>query len=102
MIFYNNPSMATVQRPAEIAVLWEFNEARAFSYNRPNYSGALPGPVWGGHVSAGRYGVTHNGGGNLTYCDGHVKWLGENSETAGDFGLTPDDKDNGYTHSISW
>jgi len=33
----------------------------------------------------------HNGGGNLLFCDGHVKWWATNNLHAGLFGMSPDD-----------
>ncbi|MCC7491216.1 MAG: DUF1559 domain-containing protein [Fimbriimonadaceae bacterium] len=92
---------AQVGRPAEIGVLWEFMEGRDATYRRPNYTTSTAN-TWGGFISAGRYGAIHNEGGNLNYYDGHVKWLKETEHTAGKFALTPNDRDNGNTHSLSW
>ncbi|NUQ00609.1 MAG: DUF1559 domain-containing protein [Armatimonadetes bacterium] len=100
VIFFNYPSMAQLTKPAEMVVFWEFNEARNMSYNRPNSGGTAT--TWGGHVSAGRYGCIHNDGGNHAFADGHVKWLKETDQSGRYFGLTPDDRDPAFNHSISW
>ena len=98
VVFYAHPSLAQIKRPAEGVVFWEFMETRNQFYRRPNYSGA----GYGGAVSAGRYGAIHNEGGNYSFIDGHVKWRREQDATMGIFLLTPDDRDNGYTHQIQW
>ena len=38
-----------------------------------------------------RYNNNHNGGGNLTYVDGHAKWKKFDSIRSGDFGMIPDE-----------
>lgn len=37
-----------------------------------------------------RYNNNHSGGGDLLFCDGHVKWRKAESIRSGDFGLKPD------------
>lgn len=101
VILFNYPSMSQLTKPAEQVVFWEFYEARNVSYNRPNTSGTGTA-IWGGFVSAGRYGCIHNDGGNHTFADGHVKWMKENDQSARHFMLTPDNRDASYNHSISW
>lgn len=100
VIFQNYPNDARLSNPAGAVVFWEFIEARNTCYRRPTSSGTPA--LWGGFVSAGRYGAMHNGGGNCAFADGHAKWLNEEKHSAGVFMLTPDDRDNNYTHSISW
>jgi prepilin-type N-terminal cleavage/methylation domain-containing protein/prepilin-type processing-associated H-X9-DG protein len=54
--------------------------------NPPVYQG------WHGVVNGKeRYNNNHNGGGNLTYCDGHTKWKKFEQIRSGDFGLVPDE-----------
>jgi prepilin-type N-terminal cleavage/methylation domain-containing protein/prepilin-type processing-associated H-X9-DG protein len=46
---------------------------------------------WHGIVAGReRYNNVHNGGGNLTYVDGHAKWKKYEQIRSGDFGLNPD------------
>jgi prepilin-type N-terminal cleavage/methylation domain-containing protein/prepilin-type processing-associated H-X9-DG protein len=89
-------SETRVKQPSSSAVFWEFNEARNTCYDRPMNNGS----AWGNFVAAGRYGNVHNEGTNLVFADGHVSWLREIQCTAGVFALKPDDRDNGFNHSI--
>jgi len=90
-------AMAQVQAPADIALFWEFNEARSRTYLRPNNSGS--NTTWGGFVSAGRYGNVHFDGANVAFADGHAKWLKEDKQTGALFGLTPDDRSTSMNHT---
>ncbi|MBN2450206.1 MAG: DUF1559 domain-containing protein [Lentisphaeria bacterium] len=92
-------SNAQVKRPSEVLIFWDFNELRDHCYRRPNRDSA---GMYGNYVSAGRYGNVHNGGGNIDWIDGHVSWLREVQHTGRVFMLTPDDRDNAYTHSIQY
>jgi prepilin-type N-terminal cleavage/methylation domain-containing protein/prepilin-type processing-associated H-X9-DG protein len=103
VLFYLGVSQATVQRPADGIMFWEFYQARGYSYLRPTSSPvSLTTATWGGTISAGRYGNIHNDGANATFADGHAKWLKESNFSAGKFFLSPDDRDAGYTHSVAW
>jgi prepilin-type N-terminal cleavage/methylation domain-containing protein/prepilin-type processing-associated H-X9-DG protein len=102
VLFRTAMSDTQVKQASSVVMWWEFNEARTQCFARPNYSGSTSGATWGNFVSAGRYGNVHNDGSNLVYADGHVSWLREVQCTSGIFMLTPDDRDNGYNHSIDY
>jgi prepilin-type processing-associated H-X9-DG protein/prepilin-type N-terminal cleavage/methylation domain-containing protein len=91
---------AQITRPSQSCVFWEFYVGRDTSFRKANYSGTLPGAIWGNFVSAGRYGSTHSGGGNILWADGHCSWLREVQHSAGIFMLAPNDRDNSYNHYI--
>lgn len=98
--------IATIPQPAQIIWIQEWwfrsNAARCM----PRYgtgAGAAKYNIWH-EYNAGtpRYGDgiaedegmtnRHFGGGNLLFCDGHVKWTKAKSLRSGDFGLTPDQR----------
>ncbi len=87
-------------KPTQSCVFWEFFEGRNRCYYRPNYSGTLPGSIWGGFVSAGRYGNVHSSGGNVLWADGHCDWRLELQHTSSMFLLAPNNRDNAFNHAI--
>jgi len=87
-------------KPSQSCVFWEFYVGRDTVYRRPTYSGSTTGATWGGFVSLARYGNVHSSGGNVLWADGHSDWRLEVQHTSGIFMLAPNDRDNGYTHSI--
>lgn len=95
-------NIAVIPNAAEIIVVQEF----AFATNsylqrpRPNVVGSgYRYDYWHGsntYSTATCPNVTciadeHFGGGNLLFCDGHVKWRDVTTMHAGEFGLSPDD-----------
>jgi prepilin-type processing-associated H-X9-DG protein len=76
-------------------MFWEMTYLRTNCYHRPTDSGGSWGNAFGGARDP------HNEGSNMTFADGHVSWTREVGITNGMFMLTPNDRDNGYTHSVN-
>jgi prepilin-type processing-associated H-X9-DG protein len=93
-------SLAQIPDTAGIVMLQEFNEATSFAQLRPltwiggfnEYKGGGIGvrdyAFWHYYVSPSEnYSNQHFDGGNLLFCDGHVKWRKYSSLSSGDFAL---------------
>ena len=72
----NSPPMSKLDEPAETMTLIDGNaltytcpESGPFDFDQSLYD-AGDHSYWGGRVH-----YQHNGGANLAFCDGHVKWL---------------------------
>lgn len=104
--YLNNRPLAELQSPAETVMLCEVKRTYAdpsgmnwdLSIRRPLTHGnppALPAndeddlPVVGDAVYASRPRGLHNGGCNVGFCDGHVKWM---RTTQFYYGQSPTDK----------
>lgn len=79
-------NLAAVPETSATVLVQEHNEYFAASFLRPSYAG-------GGKYSAWLYAELsnrHMEGGNLLFCDGHVKWKKQSQICAADFGLSAD------------
>jgi prepilin-type N-terminal cleavage/methylation domain-containing protein/prepilin-type processing-associated H-X9-DG protein len=97
-------SLAAIPAPADIIALQEDYFSFTVAYNRPVDTGGGKFQWWhylddqkvsrGGAVDED-YSNQHMNGGNLVFADGHAKWRRYMSIRSGDFGLLPDEPNNG-------
>jgi prepilin-type N-terminal cleavage/methylation domain-containing protein/prepilin-type processing-associated H-X9-DG protein len=97
-------AVAAVPNPADIVALQEDYFSFTVAYNRPADVGGNKFQWWhylddqkvsrGGTVDED-YSNQHFAGGNLVYADGHAKWKKYMSIRSSDFGLLPDEPNNG-------
>jgi prepilin-type N-terminal cleavage/methylation domain-containing protein/prepilin-type processing-associated H-X9-DG protein len=91
-------SLPGIPNPADIVFLQELNNAQTTCYVRPNRNANGTYSNWhlaqrcdlGRPPDCETYNVSHFDGGNLIWCDGHVKYRKYHGTRSGDFGLTPD------------
>jgi prepilin-type N-terminal cleavage/methylation domain-containing protein/prepilin-type processing-associated H-X9-DG protein len=74
-----------VVAPSSVVLLHEFAERRRYSYVRPKLQ--LAGSGTYNNILAANYNEIHFDGGNLLYCDGHVKWKKQSNICFSDFGF---------------
>ncbi len=82
--------LSAVRRPTRIVMLQEYGYTYHYSFLRPVFGGTGAGAWhywWMSSLPGPRL---HNGGQNLVYADGHVRWCREQDLTSGMFGLKPD------------
>ena len=91
-------SVAVIPDTSQIVFLHEFMNCsdafqfRPLSWKALNFGYANAYSYW--HYWDGtreEYDNVHFQGGNILFCDGHVKWRGYESLRSSEFGLTPDD-----------
>ena len=94
-------SLAVITNPSEIVYFQEIQGRSKYFTLRPmhqnftNFGGyglsaATPAIYWHQTVAGvEEYSARHFDGGNLLFCDGHVKWRKATSLLSGDFGLSP-------------
>jgi prepilin-type N-terminal cleavage/methylation domain-containing protein/prepilin-type processing-associated H-X9-DG protein len=96
--FWNGPLMmypyqvglAKIARPAEVCALWEYGWTHYRSYAYPYNPTTDPENGWQTFWSVYYAGPRlHNGGMNMGFVDGHVKWVQESQQFSGLFGLSP-------------
>ena len=80
-------SIASIPETASTIMAQEFNEYWAAAFLRPNYAGGGKYIYW---IYGPGYSNSHMDGGNLLFCDGHVKWKKQSQICAVDFGLDAD------------
>jgi prepilin-type N-terminal cleavage/methylation domain-containing protein/prepilin-type processing-associated H-X9-DG protein len=92
---------AVVQAPLKVAAIPNGSGIALLQENRWKFNGVLTRPHWDNvskytywhsyvHYGNGTYETTSNqhfDGGNILFCDGHVKWRKYTSLTSADFGL---------------
>jgi prepilin-type N-terminal cleavage/methylation domain-containing protein/prepilin-type processing-associated H-X9-DG protein len=91
-------TLAGIPNPADIVFVQELNNAQYTCYNRPNRNSDGTYANWhlaqrcdlGRPPDCETYNISHFDGGNLVWCDGHVKYRKYNSLRTSDFGLKPD------------
>lgn len=74
-----------VVSPANVLILHEFEERRRYAYARPKVNPA--GSNTFQYFVEDTYDNLHFDGGNLLFCDGHVKWKKQSNMCASDFGF---------------
>jgi prepilin-type N-terminal cleavage/methylation domain-containing protein/prepilin-type processing-associated H-X9-DG protein len=97
-------SLASIPAPADLVAFQEDYFSFTVAYNRPVDVGGSKFQYWhylddqkvsrSGLVDED-YSNQHVGGGNLVFADGHAKWRRYIAIRSGDFGLLPDETDNG-------
>jgi prepilin-type N-terminal cleavage/methylation domain-containing protein/prepilin-type processing-associated H-X9-DG protein len=97
-------AMAAVPNPADIVAFQEDYFSFTTAFNRPWDAGGNKFMYWhylddqkvsrGGVVDED-YSNQHFAGGNLVFADGHAKWRKYMQIRSGDFGLLPDEGNNG-------
>lgn len=95
--------LGEIGRPSETVMMWETGSNGWRSYARPCNASGLPdgwGQFW--HSTWGAR--IHTGGENMGFADGHVKWVKEENQVSGLWGLTPTDDSmvyrNGYMRDL--
>ena len=85
----NNParSLASISEPAGIIWMHEDGTRTNRSSVRPRWVGVTNGLRTYVEWNNTTYNRFHSEGGNLLYCDGHVKWKKQSAIAARDFGL---------------
>ena len=78
--------LGQVVAPANMVLLQEFSERRRFSYPRPKLQSNTSNTFQ--NIFSTTYNNLHFDGGNLLFCDGHVKWRKQDGLCASDFGFT--------------
>jgi prepilin-type N-terminal cleavage/methylation domain-containing protein/prepilin-type processing-associated H-X9-DG protein len=96
--------LAAMPAPADIVAFQEDYFSFTTAYNRPAYTSKDKLQWWhytddqkvsrGGAVDED-YSNQHMSGGNLVFADGHAKWRRYLSIRSGDYGLLPDETNNG-------
>jgi prepilin-type N-terminal cleavage/methylation domain-containing protein/prepilin-type processing-associated H-X9-DG protein len=79
-----------VVAPASVVILQEFKRRRQVTYTRPgitNWNPTTRVTQYMYFVESNTYSNNHFDGGNLLYCDGHVKWKKQSNVCASDFGF---------------
>jgi prepilin-type processing-associated H-X9-DG protein len=83
-------SLSAISNPASLVLIHERLNLLNFSQVWPEPPNATGGQYYGWHIyDNGKelFSNVHFDGGNIAYCDGHVKWQKYTSLTSGDFGL---------------
>jgi len=94
-------NLSAIQSPANLIWAHEFGFRSSTAFIRPTSADFVnyPTPYNGQYISwientgGGidyKYDKVHNDGGNLLFCDGHVKWQSQNRTSARQFGLDSD------------
>ncbi len=94
--------VAKIPDPSDIILMQEFAFTTNAILQRPRYVNGPPAGYNYWHSTPSFNTVPcpnggeclsdeHSAGGNLTFCDGHVKWQNFKTLHAGEFGLKPDD-----------
>jgi prepilin-type processing-associated H-X9-DG protein len=87
-------AIAAIPSPADIVFVQEWYQRRSHLLARP-HSNALGATLYyhwhqnGGGTTPEILSNMHFDGGNLLFCDGHVKWRKVSNMKSGDFGLVP-------------
>jgi prepilin-type N-terminal cleavage/methylation domain-containing protein/prepilin-type processing-associated H-X9-DG protein len=87
-------AIASVPSPSDIVFVQEWHERFRQLLARPHFNNTGPGSYYHWHQNNGGttpevISNTHFDGGNLLFCDGHVKWRKVSNIKSGDFGLVP-------------
>jgi prepilin-type N-terminal cleavage/methylation domain-containing protein/prepilin-type processing-associated H-X9-DG protein len=82
-------TIAVVPEPASLIWCQEWTSAAGYALTRPfrPYGSTGNYQFWLIRNNLGSYSSVHMDGGNLLFCDGHVKWRKQNSIAAREFGL---------------
>jgi prepilin-type processing-associated H-X9-DG protein len=80
-------SLASIPETATTIMMQEWKYYSAASILRPTYAGASKYIYW---LYNTNFSYSHFDGGNLLFCDGHVKFKKQEAICAAEFGLTPD------------
>jgi prepilin-type N-terminal cleavage/methylation domain-containing protein/prepilin-type processing-associated H-X9-DG protein len=80
-------SIASIPETATIIQVQEASVIYGASVLRPSFVGGGKHAYW---LYSDNYSNLHFAGGNLLFCDGHVKWRKQEQICAAEFGLTPD------------
>lgn len=79
-----------VVAPSSVLILQEHKQRRNVAYTRPlvvSWDSSTRVATYQSFVESASYSNNHFDGGNLLYCDGHVKWKKESNVCVSDFGF---------------
>jgi prepilin-type N-terminal cleavage/methylation domain-containing protein/prepilin-type processing-associated H-X9-DG protein len=77
--------MSQVVAPASVILLHEFYERQRYSFPRPKLQSNTSNTYQ--NILGANYDNIHFDGGNLLYCDGHVKWKKQDNICFSDYGF---------------
>jgi prepilin-type processing-associated H-X9-DG protein len=77
-------SLAAIPDVATTILFHEHSQHWNSSFLRPQVNSSTTYTAW---MASTAYDVQHMDGGNLLFCDGHVKWRKQSSICVSDFGL---------------
>jgi prepilin-type N-terminal cleavage/methylation domain-containing protein/prepilin-type processing-associated H-X9-DG protein len=83
-------SLAVVPAPADIIYMHELGVVERIAWLRPVCDASGNCTAWCYYHNQHWYNISHSGGGNLIFADGHAKYRTLLSIRSSDFGLTPD------------